>query len=408
MPIVEIHLLGTFEIYVDNQLVSHPLARSKKLRHLVEFLILNRNRAVPNEEVMEALWPTRKNKDPRNALKLLIHRLRAGLIEGGAPEDLDFLITRQCTCRWNPEIYCIYDFEKFDALCTVRMNDKGNEDVLYIRLGSACDLYQGKLMADASGELWQQEISDRMHKNFLDAANCLIEMMDKRRMHEEILKLCRRILYIEPGKEEIHQAYILALAQAGHNQMAIEHYLEITRQVYDKKGIQPPEKLRRLYQQIVETERKSSADIDLICEELREKEEIPGAFVCSYDVFREVYRLEARSMARYDTCAAIALLTISDVYQKEPDPKLIAKAMTQFLECVRMSLRRGDMIARYSATQVVIMLPTATTEMGEAVCERVKRNFKREYPKTKVIISHSLRPIESVESSLMMLQRRHV
>lgn len=408
MPIVEVHLLGTFEIYVDNQLVSHPLARSKKLRHLVEFLILNRNRAVPNEEVMEALWPKRKNKDPRNALKLLIHRLRAGLIEGGAPEDLEFLITRQCTCRWNPEIHCIYDFEKFDTLCTVSLNDRGNEDVVYIRLGSACDLYQGKLMADASGEWWQQEISERMHNKFLNAAKSLIQMMDERRMHEEILKLCQRILYIDPEKEEIHRAYIFALAQAGHNQMAIDHYLEITKRYYNKKGIQPPEKLNRLYQQIVETERKTSADIDLICEELREKEEIPGAFMCSYEVFREVYRLEARSMARYDTCAAIALLTISDAYQKEPDDKVMAKAMAQLLECVRMSLRRGDMVARYSPTQIVIMLPTATTEMGEAVCERVKRNFKREYPKTKVIISHSLRPIESVESSLMMLQRRHV
>lgn len=408
MPIVEVNLLGTFEIYVDNQLVSHPLTRSKKLRHLVGFLILNRNRAVPNEEVIQALWPERQNKDPRNALKLLIHRLRAGLIEGGAPEDLDFLVTRQCTCRWNPEMHCIYDFEKFDALRTLSQNERSNEDVVYIRLSSACDLYQGKLMEDASGEWWQQEISERMHQDFLQAAKALVKLMDERRMHEEVLKLCRRILYIDPDKERIHQAYIFALAHAGYNQMAMAHYQEVKKRFYQKEGMQPPERLYRLYQQIVATERKTNTDIDLICEELREKEEIPGAFVCSYDVFREVYRLEARSMARYEACAAIALLTISDVYQNQTDSKLLTKAMTQFLECVRMSLRRGDMVARYSQTQIVIMLPSATTEMGEAVCARIKRNFKREYPKTKVIISHSIRPIESVEAAPVMLQKGRI
>lgn len=400
MSIVEVHLLGTFEIYVDNQLVSAPIVRSKKLRRLVEFLILNRNRAVPNEEVIEALWSKRQNKNPRNALKILIHRLRSGLIEGGAPEDLEFLLTRQCTCRWNPEIQCMYDFEKFGALCSTSLNDHANEDVLYIRLCSACDLYHGKLMEDAAGELWQEEISARLHEKFLYAADRLIKMLDKRRMHAESLKLCRRVLSIDPTQESIHESYIFTLAQAGHNQEAIQYYRNWTAQYYNKIGKQPPESLHQLYQQIVETERKTSADIDLICEELREKESIPGAFVCSYEIFREVYRLEVRSMVRYNSCTAIALLTINDAGQQPPEDRVLTKAMLQLMECVRISLRRGDMVARYSPTQIVIMLPTATIEMGEAVCERINRNFKREYPKTKVIVSHSVRAMESIESAL--------
>ena len=406
MSIVEVHLLGTFEIYVDNQLVSAPIVRSKKLRHLVEFLILNRNRAVPNDEVIEALWSKRKSKDPRNALKILIHRLRSGLIEGGAPKDLEFLLTRQCTCRWNPEIQCIYDFEKFEALCSTSLNDHTNENVVYIRLSSACDLYHGKVMEDAEGELWQEEIGARLHEKFLYAADHLIEMLDKRQMHAESLKLCQHVLSIDPTQEAIHESYIFALVQAGHNQEAIQYYRNWSAQYYNKIGKQPSERLHRLYEQIVETERKTSADIDLICEELHEKESIPGAFVCTYDVFREVYRLEARSMVRYKSCAAIALLTINDAEQ-QPEDKVLAKSMSYLIECVRMSLRRGDMAACYSSTQIVIMLPNATIEMGEAVCERINLNFKREYPKIKVIVSHSVRAMESIESTLIAMMGKH-
>lgn len=408
MPIVEIHLLGTFEIYVESQLVSYPLVRSKKLRHLVEFLILNRNRAVPNDEVIHALWSKHKNKDSRNALKLLIHRLRISLVEGGAPPELDFLITQQGTCRWNPEIHCTYDFEKFNILCTVGSHDRQHADIAYLHLSSACDLYRGKLMNDASGESWQQTISEQMHKNFLNAAKCLIHILTERKMYEEIINLCQRILCIDSIQAEIHEAYIFALAQTGYNQVAAEHYLEIAQQHYKKEGLRPPEKLYQLYEQVMDTERKTNRDIDLICEELREKEQAPGAFVCSYEVFGEVYRLEARNMIRYNTGAVIVLLTMSDVYEKKRNNKLLAKIMMQLLECARMSLRQGDLIARYSPTQIVMMLPTATIETAKIVCERVNHNFEQQYPKSNVLISYSVRQMKPLDISHQPVQNEYI
>lgn len=399
MSIVEVHLLGTFEIYVENHLVSETIARSKKLRHLVEFLIMNRNRSVSNEELIEAIWGKRQSKDPRNALKILIHRLRNGLIEGGAPEAVEFLLTRQGTYRWNPDLQCIYDFEKFEALCDMSAEDHGNDDAVYIRLGSACDLYHGRFMEDAIGEPWQGELGEQLHEKFLYAANRLIALMDQRRMYVDRLKLCRRVLSIDPSQEAVQESYIFTLVQSGQNQEAIQYYQQHTAQYYRKRGEQPPEKLIRLYQQIVETEHKTSVDINLICEELREKERRPGAFVCTYEIFREVYRLEARSMVRYQSCAAIALLTINPAGRQRSE-RTLNKIVLKFMECARMSLRCGDMLSRYSATQIVIMLPTASIEMGGAVCERIIRNFEREYPKIHVLISHSVRAIESIDSIL--------
>ena len=64
MPMVEVRTLGRFEIYVDDQLVSGQIGRSKKLKHLAEYLILNHNRAVPNDEIIEALWPEQDSKKP--------------------------------------------------------------------------------------------------------------------------------------------------------------------------------------------------------------------------------------------------------------------------------------------------------------------------------------------------------
>ena len=78
---------------------------------------------------------------------------------------------------------------------------------------------------------------------------------------------------------------------------------------------------------------------------------------------------------------------------------MLAKVMDRLIESARLSLRRGDMIARYSPAQLVIMLPTVTYEMGQMVCERLTRNFKRENPTLNVAISYNLRPMEPPRAS---------
>ena len=92
-------------------------------------------------------------------------------------------------------------------------------------------------------------------------------------------------------------------------------------------------------------------------------------------------------------------LTVTDNRVCQPEPQMLAKVMDRLIESARLSLRRGDMIARYSPAQLVIMLPTVTYEMGQMVCERLTRNFKRENPTLNVAISYNLRPMEPPRAS---------
>ena len=399
MPMVEVRTLGRFEIYVDDQLVSGQIGRSKKLKHLAEYLILNHNRAVPNDEIIEALWPEQDSKNPRNALKILVHRLRTTLAAGGAPVDMEFIIARQRTCRWNPALDCIYDFEHFEALCTAGLSGRASEETARVRLIDACKMYRGRFLSDASGELWATGPDIRMHTYYLRAVHRLIEILRSRGQFDQIVSLCRNALEIDKMDESINRELIFALAESGRNQEAIQHYNQITELYYSQLGVQPSEELRGLYHRIAAVERKVGADIDSICADLRESDTQPGAFVCPYEIFKDIYRLEARSLARYGGRAFIGLLTVTDNRVCQPEPQMLAKVMDRLIERARLSLRRGDMIARYSPAQLVIMLPTVTYEMGQMVCERLTRNFKRENPTLNVAISYNLRPMEPPRAS---------
>ena len=205
MPMVEVRTLGRFEIYVDDQLVSTQIGRSKKLKHLAEYLILNHDRAVPNDELIEALWPEQDSKNPRNALKILVHRLRTTLAAGGAPEDMEFIIARQRTCRWNPALDCIYDFEHFEALCTAGLSGRASEETARVRLIDACKMYRGRFLSDASGELWATGPDVRMHTYYLRAVHRLIEILRARGQFDQIVGLCRDALDIDQMDESINR-----------------------------------------------------------------------------------------------------------------------------------------------------------------------------------------------------------
>lgn len=394
MPMVEVRTFGQFEIYIDDQLVSGQIGRSKKLRHLAEYLVLNHDRAVPNDEIIRALWPNDESKNPRNALKILVHRLRATLEAGGAPEGLEFLIARQRACRWNPKLDCIYDFEHFEALCSAGLSGRASEQTAYLRLSDACRMYRGRFLSDSSGERWVATIDVRLHTIYLRALHRLIDILRGRGQFDQIIDLCRHALQIDCMDESINRELIFALTESGRNQEAIQHYNQITELYYTQLGVQPSDELRGLYHKIAAVERKVGADIDSICADLRESDTLPGAFVCPYEIFKDIYRLEARSLARYGGRAFIGLLTVTDSKLSQPEGKVLARVMDRLLECARLSLRRGDMIARYSPAQIVIMLPTVTYEMGQMVCERLTRNFKRDHHSQDVVISYNLRPME--------------
>jgi hypothetical protein len=85
----------------------------------------------------------------------------------------------------------------------------------------------------------------------------------------------------------------------------------------------------------------------------------PGAFVCEYGFFREVYRLEARRAQRSGMSVHIGLITVALPGGGVPPLGVLNITMDQLLEVLVQNLRRGDVISKYSGAQYVVMLPSA-------------------------------------------------
>ena len=140
-----------------------------------------------------------------------------------------------------------------------------------------------------------------------------------------------------------------------------------------------PETLRTLYRQATRTVNDRTLTMDEVCSQLEEPAH-GGAMVCEYDFFKILYRAEARSIARNGHSANICLLSVSGKDGEMLARRSLDPAMNNLQVLVQNNLRRGDVIARCSISQYIILLPQANYENSRMVADRLVSAFYRRYP----------------------------
>ena len=102
-----------------------------------------------------------------------------------------------------------------------------------------------------------------------------------------------------------------------------------------------------------------------------------------------------RSTARSGIAVHLGLLTLVMPDGSAPGAKSLANAMEKLSETIRLSLRRGDVYARYSVSQYVILLPGTDYENGLMVLERIRRRFRHDNPRILLKLDSSLQAIDA-------------
>ena len=112
---LNIQMLGGFSLSREDARISVG-GRPQKLCLLLSFLILERPRPVPWEE-LAGLLQMDQSPGALNTLKALVHRARTDLdqLEPGAGRS--FLIRRAGCYQWRPDLPLTLDAEEFVRLC---------------------------------------------------------------------------------------------------------------------------------------------------------------------------------------------------------------------------------------------------------------------------------------------------
>lgn len=392
-PTLQVQMLGQFTLRYGDHTISDSDDRSRRVWSLLAYMLYNHGRSFAQEELIHLYWSNgEKSADPGNALKSIFHRIRTALDK--LQPGLGRLLIRRKAGRyfWNNVIPLSLDIEDFEAHFHAA-EAAGDDDVRLSEYQAALALYAGDPLPRMTDEIWTIPIVAYYHSLYTRAAAGAIELLEKQERTAEAVALCHQAIHIEPYQEDLYEHLMRGLLRTGDMKGTMSVYEEMSELLFAHFGVMPSETLRTLYRQATRTVNDRTLTMDEVCSQLAEPAPHGGAMVCEYDFFKILYRAEARSIARNGHSANICLLSVSGKDGEMLARRSLDPAMNNLQALVQNNLRRGDVIARCSISQYIILLPQANYENSRMVADRLVSAFYRRYPHSPARLRYTVQPL---------------
>ncbi|WP_066951920.1 AfsR/SARP family transcriptional regulator [Microtetraspora fusca] len=209
-----------------------------KPRMLLATLLLDANRTVGTELLVEVLWPRARPRSAVANLRTYASALRAALAPSGAG------------LRARPGGYAVeVEPPELDLLIFEELVERARRDPAGAgsHLRRALALWRGTPLADLPGSpLWDRRIEEISGAR-LDAAEELVAVRLAAREYPTAIAELRGVLAEHPFREDLWQRLMLALHWSGRRAEALRCYGDIRRQLVAELGVEPGPELRRAH-----------------------------------------------------------------------------------------------------------------------------------------------------------------
>jgi DNA-binding SARP family transcriptional activator len=235
---MEFRILGPLEAYEAGKQI--PVGGAKQ-RALLAVLLLQANRVVASDRLIDALWDEQPPETARKAVQVYVSQLRKLL---GA----DVLVTRSpgYLLRVEPGML---DLDRFEALR--REARDADPEIAADKLREALALFRGRPLADLANERFAQGEIARLEELGLAALEERIEAELRLGLHAELASELEALAAENPLRERLCRQRMVALYRCGRQAEALEVYQAARRELVEELGIEPGRELRELHQAIL-------------------------------------------------------------------------------------------------------------------------------------------------------------
>jgi DNA-binding SARP family transcriptional activator len=225
---VEFRILGPLDV-LDDDGRPVPLPAAKP-RALLLLLLLNRNRTVRTEVLVDQLWDERPPATATKTVQVYVSQLRKGLG--------DRLQTR-------PGGYELrVGDDELDADRFERLTGAGE----YRR---ALELWRGPALVDVRGEAFARSAAERLEESRLAALEDRIDADLDAGKHAALVGELEQLVEEHPLRERLRGQLMLALYRSGRQAEALDVYRRTRTLLADELGLDPSPELRELEQAIL-------------------------------------------------------------------------------------------------------------------------------------------------------------
>src|SRR5215216_38756 len=219
---------------------------SPRLRSLLAFLIVGRERAISRQRLAFEFWPDSTEGQARTNLRQALHHIRHALADADR-----YLRVDSRSVQWLADSPAVIDLIEFEA--AARAGLRSGDEYLLVR---AADDYRGDLLAGCYDE-WLGPERDRLQALAGSVLRALGELAHGRGQWARAADVAERLLRLDPLDEAAHRLLIDAHASAGDRVRALRRYHECAAVLARELGVAPAADTMALHDALIAGDRRA-------------------------------------------------------------------------------------------------------------------------------------------------------
>ncbi|MCP3960677.1 MAG: AAA family ATPase [bacterium] len=248
MSQLTVRCFGGLDVRIDKRPVTG--LESQKVKALLVYLIVHRERSFSREQLAALLWPDELDGPARRNMRQAIYNLKSTLTRDGAESP----ILTGSELQIDPALDCWLDVEAFEE-ARRQGSSGGVVDPHYLTAAAA--LYRGDFLAgfnlknSPDFEFWQLAQQERLRDRAVETLRTLVDSYLSRGEFRLGLQYARRLVAIDPLSEEAQRYLIRLFALNGQRSRSLAQYEDLRDTLLRELGVEPLEETRSLYEAVL-------------------------------------------------------------------------------------------------------------------------------------------------------------
>ncbi len=232
VPKLEIYTLGGLQVRRAGEPLSPKTFGRRQALTLFKLFLAHRGQTLSRDELCEHLWPGEDPEQTQGRLHVLVHDLRQALEPD--PSQPQVVLREGDGYRFAPQIPYLLDVERFETLLRQAERQEGAAALELYR--QALALYKGDFLADEPYADWAELERSYLRERAVGAWFRVAEIALALGQPREALESYRRILTLDPWREEAYVGLIETLLQTGQEAKARDLFTQYRTRM-DREGL---------------------------------------------------------------------------------------------------------------------------------------------------------------------------
>lgn len=251
---LRVFTLGPFRTLLGTDLVFDEETGDKLARLLLKYLITRWDVPVQRSDILYLLWPDLDEQEAEAQLTDLLKTF--GEAVGPNLPNHDFIVQEGSSLRLATEADLWVDAHEFESQATMAQDaqEAGDVDIALGLFLSALALYKDDYLRDNLYEDWPSDKREKLRELWISSMFRVAAICADRCEYSDSVRLMKKVLDIDPYRENAYQAQMLYLSRAGRRGEAIQLYRYAERLFAQHLAAQPAPSTRTLYEKILRGE----------------------------------------------------------------------------------------------------------------------------------------------------------